>query len=188
METLIEKKALLNSASISGLALGGVCVAYSAIIYALGKIELSPMLVSLFSTILWAAKFAACILLMRYFMQRLVKSNPGIDGRITRRQGILSAFFSALITAGATLFQILFIITPEAYASEMMSAMGQMYGMLDSNSMKAIQDMLPNMPVISFFSTLVYCFIYGCILAAILSRFVPKQDPFAEYHKTEETE
>ena len=35
------------------------------------------------------------------------------------------------------------------------------------------------MPQVMFFSNLVYCFLYGTVLSAVLSRNIPPRDPFA---------
>ena len=60
--------------------------------------------------------------------------------------------------------------------------MMQMYSsMMDSNSMAMLEKMEDSYPQILFFSNLIYCFIYGTVLSAILSRSIPKNDPFASY-------
>lgn len=183
MEEKIEKKDVLNSASVSGLVLGAVCIAYACCIYAIDQTGMNAVLSTLLKTILWAAKFVGCIFVMRYFMRRL-DSRYGISQRTAFRQGVLSALFSALIVSGATFAQIQFIITPESYEAEMMAAMSQMSGMLDSNSQRAMQGMIHQMPLISFFSTLIYCFLYGTVLSAILSRSMKPSDPFADYRES----
>ena len=55
--------------------------------------------------------------------------------------------------------------------------------MLDSNSMSMLEKMEEDYPQISFFSTLIYCFLYGTVLSAILSRNIPERDPFANFEK-----
>ena len=37
-------------------------------------------------------------------------------------------------------------------------------------------------PQTSFISTLGYCYLYGTALSAILSRYIPKTDPFADFN------
>lgn len=183
----IDRKDVLNSASVSGLVLGAVCIAYAGIIYAVDKTGMSAMLSTLLKSVLWAAKFVGCIFFMRYFMRRL-DSQHGISQKTAFRQGVLSALFSALIVSGATFAQIQFIITPESYVAEMMAAMSQMSGMLDSNSQRAMQGIIQKLPLISFFSTLIYCFLYGTVLSAILSRYVKPSDPFADYREAKDNE
>ena len=58
----------------------------------------------------------------------------------------------------------------------------QMYSsMLDSNSMAMLEKMEDSFPQISFFSNLIYCFLFGLVLSAILSRNIPKRDLFADF-------
>lgn len=176
----IDRKTVLDSASVSGLALGGVCIIYATAVYAIDHTITATGLSACLKAALWAAKFVGCIFLMRYFMQKLA-AEYSITNRTSFKQGVLSALFSALIVSGATLAQILFIITPEGYEAELAAAMSQMSGMLDANSQRAMQEIIPHIPVISFFSTFIYCFLYGTVLAAILSRYIPQSDPFADY-------
>jgi hypothetical protein len=58
--------------------------------------------------------------------------------------------------------------------------------MMDSNSLKEIDKMSENLPQLTFFSNLIYCFIYGSILSGILSRNIPSRDPFASYKPDEQ--
>ena len=50
---------------------------------------------------------------------------------------------------------------------------------LDSNSLNALDTVESIMPQVMFFSNLVYCFLYGTVLSAVLSRNIPPRDPFA---------
>ena len=45
--------------------------------------------------------------------------------------------------------------------------------------MSQMDKMMGKMPQITFFSNLIYCFIFGTILSLILSRNIPSKDPFA---------
>ena len=58
--------------------------------------------------------------------------------------------------------------------------------MLDSNSLKEIDKMSENLPQLTFFSNLIYCFVYGSLLSVILSRYIPSNDPFASYKPDEQ--
>ena len=55
--------------------------------------------------------------------------------------------------------------------------------MLDSNSMAMLEKMEDAYPQIAFFSNLIYCFLYGTVLSAILSRNIPTRDPFANFER-----
>jgi hypothetical protein len=39
------------------------------------------------------------------------------------------------------------------------------------------------MGTVSFFTNLIYCFLFGVVLSAILSRNIPSRNPFADYQK-----
>lgn len=172
-------KTLWNIAGKAGLALGAVSTAYLFATQLLGN-DLPAFVTSLLSFILWAAKFAGCILIMREFMKLLVKANPDATNSDTLKLGLLMSILSAFVYAGFSLANVVFI-SPDVYAESMDAMMQQMAPMLDSNSMAVLDQTMQNLPQITFFSNLIYCFIYGAILSAILSRRIPSRDPFADY-------
>ena len=59
--------------------------------------------------------------------------------------------------------------------------MQQMGSMMDSNSMALMDSYMQRLPQITFFSNLIYCFVFGTVLSYILSRNIPSRDPFANY-------
>jgi len=58
--------------------------------------------------------------------------------------------------------------------------------MMDSNALSQIDKTMENLPQITFVSNLIYCFLYGTVVALILSRNIPSKDPFADYKPEEE--
>ena len=84
MEASYTSKDLWESAGLAGLSLGAVSTAYLAIGQLLSfdgaSVGLS-VVGSVLSFILWIAKFAGCILLMRYFMKKFCATFPGTDSR-----------------------------------------------------------------------------------------------------------
>jgi len=179
MAQITSGKTLWNIAGKAGLALGAVSTAYLFATQLLGN-DLPAFVTSLLSFILWAAKFAGCILIMREFMKLLVKANPDATNSDTLKLGLLMSILSAFVYAGFSLANVVFI-SPDVYAESMDAMMQQMAPMLDSNSMAVLDQTMQNLPQITFFSNLIYCFIYGAILSAILSRRIPSRDPFADY-------
>lgn len=178
MRENISNKAILNNASVCGFILGGISIAHAVLVQLMAGIE-SAILLSTVSIALWLLKFVGCIYVMRFFMKKLVIDYNGTENSHTMRQGLYSAIFSALLVSAYT-FADLAYIRPEIL-SEQFDQIYQIYqGMLDSNSMQAIEKFMPKMPMISFFSNLIYCFLYGTVLAAILSKNIPSRDPFAE--------
>ena len=72
---------------------------------------------------------------------------------------------------------ILFI-TPEAMQETVNAVLSQYAGMLDTNTMNSVEQMMGKLPAITFFSNLIYCFLYGTVLSAILSSNIPSKNPF----------
>lgn len=178
----VSNKGILNLASTAGLALGAVSSAYMLVTNSLAEWISSAAAVSVINVILWVAKFVGCIWLMKWFMQLLVRKFDGVNNRHTLRLGLWSAFFSALLFAAANLAYMVYI-APEAVKEAFDTVMSVYAPMLDSNSIKAITEMKDSFPAISFFSNLIYCFLYGFVLSSILARRIPSIDPFAEFRQ-----
>ena len=180
MKEPISTKALWNEAGKAGLVLGAVSVVYTIIVSLLAKLSGGvgvAFLLSLFKFLLWAGKFVGCIFLMKFFLQALVNKYDGVDNKRTFHYGMAIAALSALIVAAYSLAESLFI-SPEQMQEAMDTALSSLSSTLDSNSMAIMDSMMNNLPQISFFSNLIYCFLFGTILSAILSRNIPSRDPF----------
>lgn len=184
MKEVPSNAEIMNRAGIAGLALGAVSTAYMFIVQYLPHLIQTPVAVSIISAILWIAKFAGCIYLMAWFMTALTKSCGGAEHRHTLKLGLWASVFSALIFAAASLANTLFI-NPEEISQAFDQALGMYAPKLDSNSLAAIENVKESMPTITFFSNFFYCVIYGSILSSILSRSIPKADPFAAFHKND---
>ena len=165
----MNTRTLWSKAAVSGAALGifsGIFIFLSA-----GGIK-QPVLSGIVSFVLWAVKFAGCIWLMQFFMKR--------TNADTFKFGTMTAFLSALIFSAIYLANVLFI-SPDIFSQQMESVMQMYSSMLDSNSMAMLEKMEDSFPQISFFSNLIYCFLFGLVLSAILSRNIPKRDLFADF-------
>lgn len=176
----LSGKTIWNEAGKAGIALGGTVIACSLLSSGLGLLGGGAMvkfLVSVLGFIIWLAKLVGCIWIMRYFMQKLVRDYQDVDNRQTYILGVESALLSALIVAAFTMATVMFV-SPESYQETIETAIAQTSTMLDSNSRAVLDGMIQNLPIIMFFSNLVYCFIYGWILSAILSRNIPSSNPF----------
>ena len=185
MKETVSNKAISNLASLAGLALGGVSAAYLLITENISGWIDSPAVVSVINMILWIAKFVGSIMLMKYFMQKLVLDYDGVKNVHTLKLGLFASAFSALIFSATVLADMIYI-NPDAI-NEAYNMTMSMYGSsLDSNTLKAMEEVKGNLPTISFFSYLIYCFLYGLVLSGILSRSIPKFDPFAEFHDEEQ--
>lgn len=182
MKETVTGKIIWNKAASSALALAAVpilaSVASRFISGAAGGG--GSFLLTILTMLLWVTKVGVCIWLMAFFMKRLVSSYDEVTGRDTRRYGMAIALLSALLVAGYNLADML-LIHPGFWQEQFSGAFSQMSSMMDSNTREALQDMEGSMPAITFFTNLVYCFLYGTVLSAILSRSIPPQDPFAGF-------
>ena len=175
MNQNLNIKTLWSKAGTAGAVLGAV----SGIFIFLRADSISaPMASMAVSFILWLVKFILCIWLMMFFMKRFSAEFNEADNSVTFRFGTATALCSALIYAAVTLANVL-IINPDLISQQLDAAM-KIYGSaLDSNSLAAMDTVEAIMPQVMFFSNLAYCFLYGTVLSAILSRNIPPRDPFA---------
>jgi hypothetical protein len=174
-----QKNSMLEQAGKAGLVLGGVSIAYMLLTMLTGKAaENGPaVLLGLVNILLWVAKFLGCIYLMRFFILRFAANDPEADNSRAFRFGTLTALLSALIYSAFYLAYVSFI-APDTF-EEALSALTD-NPMLDSNTLTAVEDMIPRMPTISFFVNLIWCWLFGTILAAIFSRNISSKNPFDE--------
>lgn len=185
MEQNSLRRNLWNSAGIAGLLLGLLSSAYLFINQWSSVAEMPAFLSMLLSFILWAAKFAGCIMLMMFFMKKFAAENPEAGNSTTFRFGMAAAFLSALIYAAVSFANVAFISAD--YFAEQMDIVMQSYAqIMDSNTMSQMDKMLGKMPQITFFSNLIYCFIFGTLLSGILSRNIPSRNPFADNRPDEQ--
>ncbi len=174
-----------NGAAVAGLALGGVSSAYMFLTQFMSGAGLPAFSAQLVSWILWAVKFGGCIWIMMFFMKKFASENPEADNKDTRRFGMAAAFLSAAVFAAVSFANVAFI-SADMYSEQMNMLMQQMAPMMDSNTLSQVDKTLENLPQITFFSNLIYCFIYGAVLSAILSGNIPNRDPFADYKPEEQ--
>ena len=177
-----EKNSIWEHAGKAGLVLGGVSIVYMLITALTGKLAenagggLSFLLAAL-NFLLWAAKFAACIFLMRFFMQRFAKADPTADNNRVFRFGARTALLSALLYSAFYLAYVSFI-APDTFEKAL--EMLQDNPFLGSSDMAAVEEMIPRLPTFSFFANLIYCWLFDTILSAILSRNIPARNPFID--------
>ena len=172
---------MLNEASKAGLVLGIIPVLYSlAGEYSAPLTAASPILAGLVATVLWCLKFFGCIWLFYYFMKRYFKiaktASKGIaDTSPLTGFGLLTSLLSALVFAGYTLLDVA-VLSPEKYAQSINDALAGMRSSMDSNSLAAMDGIMDKLPAISFVSVLIYCFLFGAILTAILAPRIVRKD------------
>ena len=174
-----EKNIIWERAGKAGLVLGGVSIAYMLCTMLTARLAEngSAFLFSMLNLLLWLAKFIGCIYLMRLFMLRFSQADPSADNARVFRFGTMTALLSALLYSAFYLAYVSFI-QPDFFSKSM--EMLQDNPFLDSNSMSAIEEMMPKLPTISFFVNLFWCWIFGTVLAAIFSRNISSRNPFDE--------
>ena len=173
-----DKKSIWNSAGSAGLILGGIGVAYILLNWALSLIAtngVAGILASVGSILLWVVKFGACIWFMKFCMTRYSDSNPEANHGEIFKFGMLVALLSAIIYSGAYSAYLIYL-APDQLESAL--DMLRENPMLDANSLKMVEQIIPKMPTISFFMNIVYCWLFGTVLSAIFSRNIPSSNPF----------
>ena len=180
MEQNVIQKNMWNTAGKAGLVLGGLSTAYLFLTQGIGQAELPAFLTSILTIVLWVVKFGGCIWFMMYFMRKFVSENPEADNGNTFKLGIAMAFLSALVYSAFSFANVAFLF-PDLFTEQMDMLMQQMAPMMDSNTAAQMDKTMQNLPQLTFFSNLIYCFIFGTILSFALSRSIPNRDPFADY-------
>ena len=190
MERPFSRKDLWDAAGKAGLVLGLVSSAYvlvSALLTKLAGGTGMAFLTTILAFALWAAKFAGCILLMKFFMKRFADAHPGVDNSDTFKFGMVTALLSALIFAAFDMAYMTWI-APDTMSQALEMIQESSYGsMLPAESLEAMENI--NFGTVTFFTNLVYCFLFGTVLSAILSRNIPSRNPFANpglYNKPDE--
>ena len=185
MKEKTTTKDMWESAGYAGLALGLISAAYMLINSYLGTSGLSVGTIALIQTPLWIAKFVGCILLMKFFMKKFHASHPNSRGKEVRKMGVATALLSAFLYA-AIQFVVMAYIQADVYAAQYEVILQQYSSGMDMNTANMMEKFVDRLPQISFFSSLIYCFAYGSCLAAILSRNIADNDPFADYKPDEQ--
>jgi len=177
MSENIQFKTIWRAASLGGIVLGAVSIAYMLLNNRL----------TAFSTEFWAqatvfvldlAKIVACIWLMRRFMWQFKIDFPDSSKKDVRRVGTWIALLSALIFATATMMY--YTLNPEFIDQTFQTAMEVSKGALDKNSLSALDSFKDNFPQYMFFSQLIYCFLFGWILSMILAPRIVPDNPFSQ--------
>ena len=174
---MTDKKTLWNNAGRAGLVLGGVSIAYLLLTWVLTMVHLPGFVSGLVNALLWIGKFSACLYLMYFFMKRFRDRHSGTDRGELFKFGVIIAVCSALLYSAFYLAYVQFIV-PDLFSESLAQVMESYSSMLDSSAMSSLQQMEGKMPQIGFFGNLIYCCLFGSILAAIYSGSLCKDNPF----------
>lgn len=173
-----DKNQLWNEAGKNGLILAAVTSALFFLATWLTTVKMPAILAGLLSGAVWMGKLVGCIWIVRYFMLKYVRHDEKLTNSDSFKLGCASTFLSAIIYSGILLAYYKFL-DPEYFQKAIDAALQAYYSMLDSNSRAALDQMIPNLPEITFFTNLLYCSIYGVVVSAILSRNIPESNPFS---------
>ena len=171
---MADKKTIWNEAGKAGLILGAVSILYllySQLTQGIGAGNKAvTFIMSALSVLVWGAKVAGCKVLMRLF----VRKHDNSFGF-----GTLVAFLSSLVYS-AFYMAFYLIICPGKLEGQMETLIPTLSasGGLDANTLSALQTMSENIVQIGFFSNLIYCFLFGLVLAAIFSAGKKNSNPF----------
>ena len=185
MEQNTLNKNIWNAAGTAGLALGAISSAY---LFAgqliAGNLSPATLWQQVLSLILWGLKFAMCILIMKLSMAKYAYETKASDKKQIFKMGVAAALLSSLVYSGFYLANMLYI-SPEFYNMVFETTINEMSASIDSNSAAALEKLKAYLPQIVFLSNFIYCFLFGTVLSAILSRNISPKDPLAEF-KTEQ--
>ena len=176
MEQITLKKNIWHAAGTAGLALGAVSSIYLFTgQFLAGDLSPASLWQQVFGMALWAIKFIACIWLMKFFMTRFALENKGAGRKDIFRMGMATALLSALMFSAIYLANMLYI-SADFYNQVFQNAIQQMQHALDSNSLSVLERIIGKLPQIAFTYYLIYCFLFGTVLSAIISRTIPSQE------------
>lgn len=191
MKIEADKSIIWNEAAKAGLWLGlftGAIILVNALFtYLLGSSFGARLAGTLINLALWLVKFLGCLWLFRFFMLKFAINYSGITNKTTFRFGVLIALTSALIVSAISLANILLI--SQGSMQEIVDTAMQNYTSvtpLGDSERIAIERMMSWLPHISFFTTFIYCFLYGTVVAKIFSTAIPPRDIFKDDNSTDE--
>ncbi len=183
MKIEADKSIIWNEAAKAGLWLGiftgAIIIANTLAASFLGNSFGAKLAGSLINIALWLVKFIGCIWLMRFFMLKFAINHSEATNRTTFKFGMLTALTSALIVSAISLANIL-LISPASMQEIIDTAMQSYSAMtpIGDSERASIERMMGWIPQISFFTTFIYCFIYGTALSKIFSAGIPQKDIF----------
>ncbi len=178
---LLDSKTIRSEGAKAGLVFGTISGGY---------IFLSQWLSGLGDTggiinfILELGKIIGLIFLMRHYMIALNTIYDEVDRRQTFRFGVYTALFSALITAACAFIAYAYVF-PETVQQTLETVRQMLGSKMDSNTVRALEEMENSFPTYAFVSYGLWCLLYGTLLSFILSRTLP-EGPMMEDDEDEE--
>lgn len=167
-----------NSAAVAGLVMGAATIALDYLPMLPALLGGDSVIGDLLGGVLKIAKIIVCIYLFRVLMLRFFNAVQ-TDYAGLQRYGLKVALFSSILVAGFSILQIL-VINPEMMTQTIQAVQNTYQNVLDSNTMAAMEKMISKLPVITFFSSLIYCYLWGWILSMTFARRLFPVNAFGE--------
>ncbi len=165
-----DNSTVWNAAAIWALAFGAVSTACHVARY-LAMAHLGEKMQVLSAGILWAAEFFGCLFLMKECLVRFSVKYPGAELQDSMKFGRRIALMSGLILASAEAISIMQMPDGEISAA-FESIAADFSSRLSSEQRDEFLQMADKMPLVTFLSQWLYCFLYGSLLSSILSKFL----------------
>ena len=172
----LDGKTLWNEAARVGFVFGG----FSSLCLVLkmgASLTGSAFLTQAAAVILWAVEFFGCILLMKKYMLDLRDKFDGVTVVDTYHFGRRIALFSGLILAAVDAI-ITMKLPPETVESVVAELNTAVSSKLGSGYEGEVGRFVDKLPLYTFIGQWLYCFLYGSLLSAIMSRYIFLQGPF----------
>ena len=178
MKKEFSSSASWNSAAIAGLVMAVATIAADYLTSLPTLLGATGFAVSILVYLLKFAKIIACVYVFRLLMLRF-HNNFSTDYTRLQHYGLKVALFSSILVAGFSLAQIL-VINPDTMTQMVQEVESAYQNMMDSNTMAAMEKMMSKLPAITFFSSLIYCYLWGWILSTTFARRLFPIDPFGD--------
>ena len=174
MSKTLDNNTLWNEAAKAGAFLGGTSVGCLALKEWAGMSG-NNFLITAAAIILWAVEFFGCILIMKNVMLSLRDRYEGVKMEDTYKLGRRAALLSGLLLASA---QTLFILKmPEADMNDFVNQLSATLP-VGAAGREEVEGMMDKLPVITFITQWIYCFLYGTVLSSVMSRYIFLQKLF----------
>ena len=172
----LDSKTLWNEAGRVGFVFGG----FSSLCLLLKEgaaLTGSTFLVQAAAIILWAAEFFGCILLMKKYMLDLRDKFDDVTIEDTYRFGRRVGLLSGLILA--TVDAVLIMKMPQDTVADVVNELNTaVTAKLGAGYEGEVGRIVDRLPLYTFIFQWIYCFLYGSLLSAIMSRYIFMQDIF----------
>ncbi len=174
-----------NSAALAGLAMGAATIILDYLPVLPSLLGGEGMLADLLGGVFKIVKIVACVYLFRILMLRFFNSVQ-TDYAKLQRYGLKVGLFSSILVSGFSVLQIL-VINPDMLSQTIQAVQNTYQNIMDSNTAAAMEKMISKLPVITFFSSLIYCYLWGWILSTTFARRLFPVNPFGERNSDDES-